>query len=184
MEEKKGIIGEFKEFIMRGNVMDLAVGVIIGAAFQGIINSLVEDVIMPLISLVAGGLDFQEWFISLDGSHYATYAEAKEAGAAVLGYGTFITAVINFLIMAFVIFMLVKGMNRLARSSEEEEAAPETKACPYCMSDIPIDATRCPNCTSQLSGRGCPRKYIYDIMINAVINNWITKRRPEDETKV
>lgn len=109
----KGFVQEFKEFIMRGNVMDMAVGVIVGGAFQSIVNSLVNDVIMPVVTKITGGIDFKNWFISLDGSHYATLAQAQEAGAATLNYGVFITAVIQFLIMAFVIFMLVKDMNTL-----------------------------------------------------------------------
>ncbi len=153
-KKKKGIIGEFKEFIMRGNVMDLAVAVIIGGAFQKIITSLTNDIIMPIITLITGGIDFNNWFISLDGSHYKTLAEAQEAGAATFNYGTFITAVIDFLILAFVIFMMVKGMNALAakaktKKEEEPAAAPATKKCPYCLSEIPLEATRCPHCTSE-----------------------------------
>ena len=117
---------EFKEFISRGNVMDLAVGVIIGGAFQSIINSLVNDVIMPVITLITGGIDFSNWFIALDGSKYETLAAAQEAGASTLNYGVFITAVINFLLMALVIFFIVKAMNKLAEKNkkEEKEAAP------------------------------------------------------------
>lgn len=152
----KGFIGEFKEFVMRGNVMDLAVGVIIGGAFQSIVSSLVNDVIMPVITLVTGGIHFENWFLAMDGNHYATYEEAKAAGAAVIGYGTFLTAVINFLIMAFVIFLLVKGMNRLsdanplAKKGETEEAEPTTKICPFCKSEIPVDATKCAHCTADM----------------------------------
>lgn len=150
----KGIIQEFKEFIMRGNVLDMAVGVIIGGAFQKIISSLVNDVIMPIISLFTGGVDFSNWFISLDGKSYASLAQAQEAKAATLNYGAFLTQVIDFLIMAFVIFMLVKTMNTLANRVKkpvvEEKAEPDTKVCPYCMSEIDIHATRCPHCTSVL----------------------------------
>lgn len=125
----KSLAGEFREFIMRGNVMDMAVGVIIGGAFQAIINSLVNDVVMPLITLITGGIDFTNWFVSLDGTKYATLAEAQEAGAATLNYGVFITAVINFLLMALVIFTIVKSMNTLAektkKKQEEEEAEKE-----------------------------------------------------------
>ncbi len=153
-EKSKGFIAEFRTFIMRGNVMDLAVGVIIGGAFQSIINSLVNDIIMPVITLLTGGIDFTNWFISLDGSHYSTLAAAQEAGAATLNYGTFITAVINFILMALVIFCLVKGMNRIAELNKKEEPAkeeaPTTKECPFCMSEISIKATRCPHCTSKL----------------------------------
>lgn len=113
---------EFKEFIARGNVMDLAVGVIIGGAFSAIVTSLVNDVIMPVISLITGGIDFTNWFVSLDGSKYSTLAEAQAAGASVLAYGSFIQAVIYFLILAFVIFMLVKGVNRLTVKKKKEEA--------------------------------------------------------------
>ncbi len=135
----KKFFGEFKEFALRGNVMDLAVGVIIGAAFQAIINSLVNDVISPLIGLVA----------DTDLSYMvATVGEVE------IRYGAFITAVINFIIMAFVIFFLVKGINALAAHGKKKEpekpAAPTTKVCPYCKSEIAIDATRCPHCTSEL----------------------------------
>ena len=145
MEKSKGFIGEFKTFIMRGNVMDLAVGVIIGAAFQAIINSLVADIVMPVISLITGGVDFSEWNIML----------GEGADAASINYGAFITAVINFLLMAFVIFCFIKFMNKLAeKAKKEEEAAPEeptTKVCPYCKSEIPVDATKCAHCTSDVS---------------------------------
>lgn len=152
----KGFVNEFKTFVLRGNVLDLAVGVIIGAAFQGIVNSLVNDIIMPIISIVTGGIDFSEWFISLNGTKYATLADAQAAKAATLNYGVFLTAILNFLIMAFVIFMLVKFLNRLTgltkRSKEEEEAEekPTTKVCSFCCSEIDIKATRCPHCTSEL----------------------------------
>ena len=145
-EEKKGMVAEFQEFIMRGNVMDMAVGVIIGGAFQGIINSLVNDIIMPCISAMTGGIDFNNWFISLDGNEYATLAAAQEAGGATLNYGTFITVVINFILMAFVIFMLVKGMNKL----HKKEEAPDPRTCPFCKSEVPDDATKCPHCTSDI----------------------------------
>lgn len=149
----KHIIEEFKVFVMRGNVLDLAVGVIIGGAFQKIVNSLVNDVIMPLITVITGGINFTDWFIALDGNTYKTLSEAKTAGAATLQYGTFLTEVLNFLIMAFVIFMMVKGMNALASKVKKEEViekAPTTKHCPYCKSEIPMEATRCPHCTSEL----------------------------------
>ncbi|HHU84901.1 MAG TPA: large conductance mechanosensitive channel protein MscL [Clostridiales bacterium] len=140
---------EFKEFALKGNVIDLAVGVIIGAAFQSIVKSLVDDIIMPVISLITGGIDFSNWFISLDGSTYATLAGAKEAGASVLAYGNFISAVINFLIMALVIFIFVKLINKAKTiGKKDEKPAPTTKKCPYCLSEIPIKATKCPHCTS------------------------------------
>lgn len=148
----KGFINEFKTFIMRGNVMDMAVGVIIGGAFQQIINSMVNDIIMPLISKITGGIDFTNWFIALDGGEYATLAAAQEAGAATLNYGTFITVVINFLLMALVIFCFVKFMNSLSEKArpkkEEAPAAPTTKVCPFCKTEIHIEASRCPHCTS------------------------------------
>ena len=153
LEKSKGFATEFREFIMRGNVMDLAVGVIIGGAFQSIINSLVNDIIMPVISLLTGGIDFNNWFISLDGTKYETLAAAQEAGAATLNYGTFITAVINFLLMALVIFFLVKSLNKLndKLAKKKEEEAPAVKICPYCKSEIAHDATKCPHCTSELT---------------------------------
>ena len=152
LDKSKGFAGEFREFIMRGNVMDLAVGVIIGGAFQSIINSLVNDIIMPIISVLTGGIDFSNWFISLDGTKYSNLAAAQEAGAATLNYGVFITAIINFLLMALVIFCIVKSLNKLGDKikKEEEEAAPTTKICPHCKSEINIEATKCPCCTSDL----------------------------------
>ena len=153
-KKKKGIVGEFKEFIMRGNVMDLSVAVIIGGAFQKIITSLTNDVIMPLVTLATGGIDFNNWFIALDGSSYGTLAEAQEAGAATINYGAFITVVLDFLILAVIIFAMVKGMNVLAeKTHKKEEKAPEapaTKKCPYCLSEIAAEAVRCPHCTSEL----------------------------------
>ena len=121
----KKMASEFKEFIARGNVMDLAVGVIIGGAFSAIVTSLVNDIIMPIISLITGGIDFTNWFISLDGTKYNTLAEAQAAGASVLAYGSFIQAIIYFLILAFVIFMLVKGVNRLTKIKKKEEEKKE-----------------------------------------------------------
>lgn len=150
----KGFMAEFKKFIMRGNVIDLAVGVIIGGAFQAIVKSLVDDIVMPVISLATKGLDFANWFIALDGNEYATLELAKEAGAATVNVGTFVSAILNFLVMAFVIFLLVKGINKISEKTKKKEeevpAAPTTKECPYCKSEIAIEATRCPNCTSQL----------------------------------
>ena len=152
MAKGKGFIAEFKKFIMRGNVIDLAVGVIIGGAFQSIVKSLVDDIFMPIISLATKGIDFSNWFIALDGNKYGTLAQAQEAGAAVISYGNFISAVINFIIMAFIIFLFVKAINTLAEKTKkaEEPAAPTTKKCPYCMSEIDIKATKCPHCTSSL----------------------------------
>lgn len=139
---------EFKEFAMRGNVIDLAIGVIIGGAFGKIVSSFVADVIMPLIGLLLGKVSFENLFVSLSGEEYASLAAAQEAGAPTLNYGIFIQAIIDFLIIAFIIFLVVKGINKLQKPVPE--AAPTTKKCPYCFSDIPIEATRCPNCTSQL----------------------------------
>ena len=155
MAKGNGFFGEFKKFIMRGNVIDLAVGVIVGGAFQAIVKSLVDDVVMPVISLATKGINFADLFIALDGNDYATLAAAQEAGAATLNYGNFISAVLNFLIMAFVVFLLVKGINTVAEKSKKKEepaapAEPTTKECPYCKSEIAIGATKCPNCTSDL----------------------------------
>lgn len=152
MAKKKGIVGEFKEFIMRGNVIDLAVGVIIGAAFKAIVDSLVADIIMPVVSLATKGIDFAKLFISLNGEKYPTLVDAKAAGAATITYGNFISVIINFIIMAFVIFMIVKGINRLSEKArkKEPEAAPTTKECPFCKSEINVEATKCPNCTSEV----------------------------------
>ena len=154
MAKGKGFMAEFKKFIMRGNVIDLAVGVIGGGAFQAIVKSLVDDLVMPVISLATKGLDFSKLFVALDGQEYATLEAAQEAGAAVLTYGNFISAVINFLIMAFVVFCLIKAINAVAdkakKKEEEAPAAPTTKECPFCKSEIAIEATRCPHCTSEL----------------------------------
>lgn len=151
-KKEKGISSEFKKFIMRGNVIDLAVGVIIGGAFQKIVNSLVDDIIMPIISLITKGVDFTNWFVVLDGGKYDTLTQAQDAGAAVLSFGLFISAIINFFIMAAVIFFLVKGINSINEIGKkpQPEAAPTTKNCPFCMSVIDIKATRCPNCTSEI----------------------------------
>jgi large conductance mechanosensitive channel len=139
---------EFKEFIMRGNVLDLAVGIVIGAAFGKIVTSLVSDIVMPPIGVVLGKVDFSNLFIDLSGAHYPTLDAAKKAGAATINYGLFLNTVVDFLIVAFVIFLVVKQANRLKR--QPAPAAPSTKECPFCHTNIPIQATRCPNCTSQL----------------------------------
>ncbi|SRR5712691_1095891 len=143
------MLSEFKKFIMRGNVLDLAIGVIIGAAFGKIVASLVNDVLMPVIGLAMGKLDFSNLFISLTGQSFPTVADAKKAGAPVLAYGVFLNTVIEFLIVAFVIFMVVKQVNRF-RKPAEAAAAPATKECPQCCSAIPLNAKRCPQCTSSL----------------------------------
>lgn len=144
---------DFRAFIMRGNVMDLAVGVVIGAAFGTVVKSLVDDVIMPPIGLAIGGVDFSNMFAVLragteDAGPYASLADAREAGAVTLNYGAFINTIITFLIVALAIFMLVRAVNKLYR---QPAPAPDTKPCPQCATAIPIAAKRCPNCTSQLA---------------------------------
>ena len=153
----KGFFAEFKKFIMRGNVIDLAVGVIIGGAFQAIVNSLVNDIVSPVLSLATKGVNFADKFIVLttDEVAFATVEAAKEAGYATLNYGGFVTAIINFLIMAFVIFLLVKTINKVSeigkkKDEEPATAEPTTKVCPYCQSEISIKAVKCPNCTSDI----------------------------------
>ncbi len=146
----KKFIQEFKEFALKGNMMDLAIGMIIGSAFTGIVNSLVNDIINPILGIFTGKIDFSNLFLTLDGSHYETLAAAEKAGAAVFKYGSFISNVINFIIMALVVFCIVKFLNKLRRPEPEKPAAPTTKKCPYCMSEISIKATRCPNCTPSL----------------------------------
>ena len=147
------MLKEFREFIMRGNVLDLAVGVIIGAAFGGIVTSVVNDVIMPPIGLALGQVDFKELFILLkDGTTpgpYPTVAAAKAAGAVTLNYGAFINTIINFLIVGFAIFLLIRTANRLYKKADAPPPPP-TKECPYCLSSVPLKATRCLHCTSEL----------------------------------
>ena len=146
---------EFKEFIMRGNVVDMAVGIIMGAAFGTIIKSLVADVIMPPIGLLLGGVDFSNLFIVLkDGtmaSPYASLANAQAAGAVTINYGTFLNTVISFLIVSVAIFMMIKGLNNLHRQKEAPAEEPTTKECPFCFSTIAVKATRCPSCTSEIA---------------------------------
>jgi large conductance mechanosensitive channel len=151
--ERTEMLKEFKEFAMRGNVVDLAVGFIMGAAFGKIVTSLVEDVIMPPIGVLLGRVDFSNLFVSLTGRHYATLAEAKKAGAATINYGMFVNTILNFVIVAFAVFLLVRVINRLRR---QQAPAPATKDCPYCRSAIPLAATRCPQCTSQLEAAAGP----------------------------
>lgn len=140
------MLKEFKEFAMRGNVMDMAVGIIIGAAFGKIISSLVSDVLMPPIGKLMGGVDFSNLFISLSGGQHASLEAAKAAGAATINYGVFINTVIDFIIVAFAIFLLVKAMNKAKRKQEAPPAEPTTKTCPECLMEIPIKATRCGHC--------------------------------------
>lgn len=147
----KKFTDEFKEFISRGNVVDMAVGVIIGGAFGKIVNSLVEDIVMPMIGMLLGNIDFNNIFIALDGADYSTYEQAKEAGAAI-GIGAFINNVVNFLVIALVIFIVIKQFNNMKDKLKkpEEAEAPSTKICPYCKSEVNIEASRCPHCTSEL----------------------------------
>jgi large conductance mechanosensitive channel len=142
------MLKEFKEFVMRGNVIDLAVAVVIGAAFGKIVTSFVEDILMPPIGLGLGNVDFSNLFINLSGKDYPSVAAAKAAGAATLNYGVFFNHIINFLIIAFAIFLLIKQINRLQKPAPA--AAPTTRECPHCLSVIPIKATRCAHCTSEL----------------------------------
>jgi large conductance mechanosensitive channel len=142
------MLKEFKEFAMKGNVLDMAIGIIIGAAFGKIITSLVADVIMPPIGLILGKVDFSSLFLSLSGTHYDSLVAAKAAGAPTINYGLFLNNVIDFLIVAFVIFMVIRQVNRWKKPVPV--AAPVTKECPYCFTAIPIKAMRCPNCTSEL----------------------------------
>ena len=142
------MVKEFKEFILRGSVVDLAIAVIIGAAFTAIVNSLVNDIFMPIIGYALGGVDFTSMFIVLGGGTYASLKAAQDAGAATINYGVFINAVITFLLVALILFFVIKGINKLKK--EPVPAPPNTKECPYCLTTIPLNATRCPNCTSQL----------------------------------
>jgi len=145
------MLKDFKDFIMRGNVVDLAVAVIIGAAFGKIVTSLVSDIIMPPIGLVLGNVDFSDLFVSLSGVSYRSLAEAKAAGAATLNYGLFLNVVVDFLIVAAVIYLIVRAVSRMQRlKAAPPTAAPSTKECPYCISAVPLKAVRCPHCTSEL----------------------------------
>jgi large conductance mechanosensitive channel len=143
---------EFKEFAMRGSVLDLAIGVIIGAAFGKIVTSFTQDILMPPIGLLLGKVDFANLFVNLSGTPYASLADAKKAGAATINYGVFLNNVLDFLIVAFAIFLVVKAVNRMKRQPEEAPAEPDATECPYCFYSIPIKATRCPHCTSELKG--------------------------------
>ena len=144
------MIKEFRDFAMRGSMLDLAVGIILGLAFGAIITSLVNDIIMPPIGLLFGSVDFSNLFINISGTPYASLAEAEAAGAATINYGRFLNTIINFLIVAFAIFLLIRQVNRFKKPVE---AAPSTKECPYCASSIAMKATRCPECTSDLTLR-------------------------------
>jgi large conductance mechanosensitive channel len=142
------MLKEFKEFIMRGNVLDLAVAVIIGGAFGKIVSSFVNDIIMPPIGLLLGKVDFSNLYINLSGTPYVSLAAAKEAGAATLNYGLFLNAVLDFIIVGFVIFLIVRAANKMQKQAPAPE--PVTKECPFCKTEIPIKATRCPHCTSEI----------------------------------
>jgi large conductance mechanosensitive channel len=146
---------EFKEFAMRGNVMDMAVGIILGAAFGAVVKALVDKVIMPPVGLFLGGADFSSLFVVLKhgapAGPYATLAEAAKAGAVTLGYGEFINTIVSFVIVAFAVFLLVKGMNRMQREEQAAPAEPTAKDCPFCLMSIPLDAVKCGHCTANLS---------------------------------
>lgn len=149
------MLKEFKEFAIKGSVVDMAVGIIIGAAFTGVVQSLVKDVMMPPLGLLLGGVDFSNFFIVLKegttAAPYATMAAAQEAGAVTLNYGVFINTILGFLIVAFAVFILIRYINKLKRPKETPEpVVPSMKKCPFCISDIPVEATRCPHCTSKL----------------------------------
>lgn len=150
-EKSKGTLTEFKEFAVKGNVMDMAIGVIIGGAFGKIVTSFVNDIVMPAVSMLTGKIDFNNLFIALDGNTYATLEAAKEAGVSTLNYGTFLTTIIDFLIIALSIFIVTKKLLVAKKKEEVAEPAPATtKECPYCKSTIAIAATRCPHCTSEI----------------------------------
>ncbi len=152
------MIKEFRDFIMHGNMLDLAIGIVVGGAFGQVVNSFVSDILMPPIGLLLGKVDFAELYLSLSGQSYPSLQAAKDAGAATINYGLFINTIINLLIVGFAVFLIVKGVNRarqkLERPAPEVEADPTTRECPYCFSEISRKATRCPNCTSALEGTG------------------------------
>lgn len=147
------MLQDFKKFAVKGNMIDMAVGVIIGGAFNGLVTSLVNTVVMPALSVFTGKLDFSQMFIAMDGVKYESLAAAQEAGAAVVQYGYFISQIINFVIMAFVVFLFVRTINKMREKDAAPApapAAPTTKKCPHCLSEIPIEATKCAHCTSDL----------------------------------
>jgi len=139
---------EFKEFALKGSLIDMTVGIILGAATSTLVKSLINDVIMPPIGMLLGKVDFSNLFINLSRTHYASLTEAKAAGAPTINYGVFLNEVLNFLVVSFVLFLIIRQINRFRR--KKEAPAPATKECPYCLSQIPSKATRCPHCTSQL----------------------------------
>ncbi|MBP3568455.1 MAG: large conductance mechanosensitive channel protein MscL [Lachnospiraceae bacterium] len=146
------MMNEFKQFAIKGNMIDLAVGMIIGTSFNKIVSSLVNDMIMPLLGIFTGKIDFAKLYIALDGNTYESLAAAEEAGAACFKYGAFLAGLLDFLIMAFIVFLFVRWVNKLRTKNQEPEApkAPATKVCPFCKSEISMEATRCPHCTSEL----------------------------------
>jgi len=144
------MLKEFRDFAMRGNVLDMAIGIIMGAAFGKIISSLVSDILMPPIGMLLGRVDFGSLFLNLSGTDYPSLAAAREAGAPTINYGVFLNTVLDFLVVAFAIFLLIRQINRLKRKEEEKPSEPTSKHCVFCFSAIPIKATRCPNCTSEL----------------------------------
>ncbi|MBR1813228.1 MAG: large conductance mechanosensitive channel protein MscL [Lachnospiraceae bacterium] len=147
----KKFLEEFKAFAMKGNMMDLAVGMVIGAAFTSIVNSLVNDMIMPLLSIFTKSIDFTNLFLAMDGQKYASLKAAQDSGAAVLAYGNFLTAILNFLIVAFALFLVMKQINRFMKKKDDaEKAAPTEMDCPYCKEKIKIGATKCPHCASMI----------------------------------
>jgi len=144
------MLKEFKKFAMRGNVVDMAIGVIIGGAFGKIITSLINDVIMPPIGMLLGQVNFADLFLDLSGKGYPSLAAAQEAGAATINYGLFLNTILDFIVVALVIFLLVRQINRMQKQEKTPPATPTTKKCPYCFTEIPVAATRCPHCTSEL----------------------------------
>ena len=149
IDRRMSMLKEFKKFALRGNMIDLAVGIIIGGAFSSIVSSLVNDIIMPILSLFTKSIDFTNLFIALDGKHYDTLKDAQDLGIATVNYGTFISGLLNFIIMAFVVFLLVRWINKLKKP--EPVVAPTTKPCPHCFSEINKNATKCPYCTSDIT---------------------------------
>lgn len=142
---------EFRDFAIKGNILDLAIGVIIGGAFGRVTTSLVNDILMPPIGMLLGRVDFSSLFIPLNGQAYASLKAAKDAGAPTLNVGLFINTLLDFLIMAFAVFLVVREINRLRKRLDKKEKSPSNKECPYCLSKVPVKATRCPQCTSQLA---------------------------------
>ena len=155
----KKMVNEFKEFAVRGNVVDMAVGIIIGAAFGRIVSSLVEDIVMPPLGLITRKVNFIDWYINLSGGTYASLAEAKAGGAITISYGLFLNHILSFMIVAACVFLLVKQINNLRRKEDVASIAPTQKSCPYCFASISIKATRCPLCTSHLDVAKHPKVY-------------------------